>query len=132
MTRFVDLKSDIRDVDGTITAHIEAAAESVWFDGHFPDQAILPGVAQVAAVVQILGHALNKKVYASEVSRVRFKQAIMPAERIEVQITSKKNDIKSYGFRLLNGDELACSGFLKISCELLFYLKDVIPPEKEE
>ncbi len=114
MTKFVDLKSDIREADGVITAQVEVPTKSVWFDGHFPDQAILPGVAQLAMIVEILSDTLDKKVYATDVSRVRFKQAIMPAERIEVQITSKKNAMDSYGFRLLNGDELACSGFLKI------------------
>jgi 3-hydroxymyristoyl/3-hydroxydecanoyl-(acyl carrier protein) dehydratase len=114
MTKFVNMISDIDEVNGVITAHVNVPAGSVWFDGHFPEQAILPGVAQLALVVEILGEALNKTVYASDVSRVRFKQAILPAEPIEVQITPKGNGTKTYGFRLRNGDSLACSGFLKL------------------
>ena len=114
MNKFVDLKSDILEADGMITAQVEVPAESIWFDGHFPDQAILPGVAQLAMVVQILGHALKKNVYAANVNRVRFKQVIMPAERIEVQITPKEDQGVAYGFRLLKREELACSGFLTL------------------
>jgi 3-hydroxymyristoyl/3-hydroxydecanoyl-(acyl carrier protein) dehydratase len=112
--RFVDLKSDILEADGMITAQVEVPAEAIWFDGHFPDQAILPGVAQLAMVVEILGHALKKNVYAANVSRVRFKQVIMPAERIEVQISPKDDEGVAYGFRLLKREVLACSGFLKL------------------
>lgn len=114
MTRLVDLKSEILEADGMTTAQVEVPEASIWFDGHFPNQAILPGVAQLAVVVQILGRALNKNVYASNVSRVRFKRAIRPAERIEVQITPKDDQGVAYGFRLLKSKELACSGFLKL------------------
>jgi 3-hydroxymyristoyl/3-hydroxydecanoyl-(acyl carrier protein) dehydratase len=115
MTKFVNMISDICMVNGVITARVKVPAGSVWFDGHFPGQAILPGVAQLAMVVQILGQALKKTVYAADVSRVRFKQVILPAESIEVHITPKGNETTAYGFRLLKGEALACSGFLKLS-----------------
>lgn len=115
MTMFAELKSDIRKVDGVIMAQVEVPADSIWFDGHFPGQAILPGVAQLAMVVEILCDALNKTVCINDVRRVRFKQAIMPAERITVEITPKENKPLACGFRLTKGAELACSGFINLS-----------------
>lgn len=112
MQKFIDLKSEISKVGGTITAHVDVPADSVWFDGHFPGEAILPGVAQLAMVVHILCIALGKSLCVTAVRRVRFKQAIRPDERIEVQITPEEKNRPACGFRLLKGTELACSGFL--------------------
>ena len=100
--------------DGTITARVTVPADSVWFEGHFPGAPVLPGIAQLAMVVQILCEVLKKPVSVTDVSRVRFKQAIMPAEPVEVQITPRENDRLACGFRLLKASELACSGFLKL------------------
>ena len=115
MTEFIDRESDICKEDGMITARVAVPADSVWFDGHFPDGALLPGVAQLAAVVEILGAALEKPVCVTDVSRVRFKMAIRPGDPIDVQITPKGNHTPSWGFRLLKGPELACSGFLSLA-----------------
>jgi 3-hydroxyacyl-[acyl-carrier-protein] dehydratase len=117
MTGSIDLETRIQHVDGMITACVHVPADSIWFDGHFPEIAILPGVAQLAIVVRLLGEALGKKVRIRGANRVRFKQAIMPAESIEVQIRPKENDTLSYGFRLLKGQELVCSGFITVAAE---------------
>ena len=113
-TRFIDCAKDIRVIDGTITAQVTVPAGSTWFDGHFPGTPILPGIAQLAVVVQILCEVLEKPVSATDVSRVRFKQAILPDESVEVQITPRGDDALDFGFRLLKASELACSGFLKL------------------
>ena len=116
-TKSADLKSKIQLVDGVITACVQVPADSIWFDGHFPEIAVLPGVAQLAIVAGVLGEALGKQVRIREVSRARFKQAILPGDAIEVQIRPKENDTRSYGFRLLKGQELACSGFITVAAE---------------
>lgn len=117
-TKSIDYVTGIRNVDGMITARIRVPADAVWFDGHFPGAALLPGVAQLAIIVNVLSKFLEKPIRVTNVSRVRFKQAIMPAELIDVQITPKENDLLSCAFRLLKGNELACSGFLKVAAEL--------------
>jgi 3-hydroxyacyl-[acyl-carrier-protein] dehydratase len=116
-TRSIDIETKIQHADDIITACVHVPADSIWFDGHFPEMAILPGIAQLAIVVRLLDEALGKKVQVRGVSRVRFKQAIMPSESIEVQIRPKENDALSYGFRLLKGQELVCSGFITVAAE---------------
>lgn len=103
--------------NGTITASIEVPSDSVWFDGHFPGAALLPGVAQIAMVVEILCKALGKPVSVTDVSRVRFKLAIKPGQRVDVEVTPRENNTPSWGFRLLKGSEVACSGFLRLAKE---------------
>ncbi len=115
MSKFIDRTSELKREDGTITAAVRVPSDSVWFDGHFPDAALLPGVAQIAIVVELLEAALGMPVSVADVSRVRFKLAIKPGERIDVEVTPRKIDTPSWGFRLLKGSEVACSGFLGLA-----------------
>jgi 3-hydroxyacyl-[acyl-carrier-protein] dehydratase len=116
-SKSVDRETKIKRVDGMITACVQVPADSIWFDGHFPEIAVLPGVAQLAIIAEVLGEALETQVRIRGVNRVRFKQAIMPGESIDVQITPKENDTLSYGFRLFKAQELACSGFITVAAE---------------
>ena len=74
----VEQGSVARRADGMITARARVPADAVWFDGHFPDAALLPGVAQLSIVVEVLNAVFDGPVRVKEVSRVRFKQAIKP------------------------------------------------------
>ena len=103
--------------NGAVTARVRVPSDSVWFDGHFPDAALLPGVAQIAMVLEILGAALDKPVRVADVSRVRFKLPIKPGERVDVEIAPKQKKMLSWGFRLLKGSEVACSGFVGLAQE---------------
>jgi 3-hydroxyacyl-[acyl-carrier-protein] dehydratase len=106
--------SKARMIDGAITAKVRVPDGSPWFDGHFPGFALLPGVAQLAIVAGVLEEALETRVRVTDVSRVRFKAAVLPDQVLEVRITSKESDPRTYGFRLLKGQELVCSGWLRI------------------
>ena len=107
-------KGGPKTADPTITAQIQVPADAVWFDGHFPGDPILPGVAQLSMVVDLLGDALGHPVTASQASRVRFKRAIRPAETMTVQITPKENPLV-FGFRISCGEDQACNGNIKIT-----------------
>jgi 3-hydroxymyristoyl/3-hydroxydecanoyl-(acyl carrier protein) dehydratase len=100
--------------DGSISAQIQVPAESPWFDGHFPGAPILPGVAQLSLAVDLLGEAMGYRVSVTEVSRVRFKQAIRPAETVMVHITPKEDPL-SFGFHIESGPEPVCSGNIRIA-----------------
>jgi uridine phosphorylase len=86
-----------------------------WFDGHFPKKPILPGVAQLTLVADILHRALGTPVVVEQVSRVRFKQMIQPDEVIAISLSPTNSDAAAYGFRLANSAELICSGTLKMA-----------------
>ncbi len=100
-----------------ITTMVAFPAESPWFDGHFPQEPILPGIAQIAAVHDLLRRALGDDLAVKEVSRVRFKRKIDPRDRLDVTITIGDDAIGPHRFRLTCATELACSGFLKVGFE---------------
>ncbi len=114
-TKSYGIQKGIEQIDGMFKTRVQVPADSIWFDGHFPEIAILPGVAQLDIVVKVLSIALEMPVRVKAVNRVRFKQAIMPGESIEVQIRPKDNDAHNYGFRLLKQQDLVCSGLIALA-----------------
>jgi 3-hydroxymyristoyl/3-hydroxydecanoyl-(acyl carrier protein) dehydratase len=98
-----------------ITAKVRVPTDCVWFDGHFPSKPILPGVAQLMLVMDILKQALDPAITVDGVSRVRFKQMILPEDVIDVNISPTVKKDSTYGFRLSTGTDLACSGSIKIA-----------------
>ena len=103
------------DSDQAIAAEAQVQADCVWFDGHFPGEPILPGVAQLTLVVDLLQKALKQPIVVEGVSRVRFKQMIRPKDDIRVHIAPSAKGVATFGFRLSKGKELACSGSIKIA-----------------
>jgi 3-hydroxyacyl-[acyl-carrier-protein] dehydratase len=111
----IDPENKAHMIDDAIVAQVRVPAGSSWFDGHFPGFPVLPGIAQLAIVAGVLEEALETRVRVTEVSRVRFKMAVLPDQTIEVRITSRENDPGTYGFRLLLEQELVCSGNFKVA-----------------
>lgn len=109
------IKNFAIDSDRAITAQVQVPAGCVWFDGHFPNLPILPGVAQLTLVADLLNRALERSVVIRSVSRIRFKQMIRPDDTIAVSLSPTQKDAATYGFRLSNGSELVCSGTMTIA-----------------
>ncbi|MFN2353945.1 MAG: 3-hydroxyacyl-ACP dehydratase FabZ family protein [Desulfopila sp.] len=92
---------------------ITITEDSHWFSGHFPDNPILPGVAQLKYVVDLISAHCGIDLHIADLSRVKFRKIIHPGEvlTIEVTTTGTKNQ---YLFYITSGNEDVCSG--KISC----------------
>lgn len=100
-----------------ITASAKVPPDSVWYDGHFPGNPILPGIAVLALVEEaILAAELakNRRVEMTGIGRVRFRLPVKPDDRMTLKISrERKNDGLSYEFSVCIAEESACTGFLK-------------------
>ncbi len=96
--------------ENEITCKAIVQTGSPWFFGHFPGDPILPGIAQLAMVFDVINkaHRDNRKI--SEIRRVRFKQVIRPDDRMELTITSSAESSGHYSFKIMVKGDLACSG----------------------
>jgi 3-hydroxyacyl-[acyl-carrier-protein] dehydratase len=93
-----------------ITCKAGVKLESPWFSGHFPDDPILPGIAQLAIVFDAIKKMHKNIEKISEIRRVRFKHVIRPDDIMNMSITSHAEGPGQYSFRIMLKGDLACSG----------------------
>jgi beta-hydroxyacyl-ACP dehydratase FabZ len=96
-----------------------------FFQGHFPEHPVMPGVLLVEALAQVgvillLNRDTNRRsklVYFSGIDKCRFRQPVVPGDqlRIEVSVLKHRNHyFKMKGQALVDGNlaveaELSCS-----------------------
>jgi 3-hydroxymyristoyl/3-hydroxydecanoyl-(acyl carrier protein) dehydratase len=98
-----------------ITADIRIPPDSPWFNGHFPGEPILPGVAQLGIVFDMISRARNQKLTISSVRRIRFKQIIRPHDRLSAIAIPLQEDTESYSFRIFMEGEPVCGGVMTVA-----------------
>lgn len=95
---------------GALGGDVRVPAQSPWFEGHFPGHPVLPGVAQLAMVFDVIQGALDAPVRVLEVGRVRFKQMILPEDHLRVWAEPRPGREGAYSFRITKQAEVVCSG----------------------
>jgi 3-hydroxyacyl-[acyl-carrier-protein] dehydratase len=92
-----------------ITASVTTEGNSPWFSGHFPNNPILPGIAQLKMVADLIAKPTEGNLRITGLSRVKFRKIVRPGERLDIQATCD-NAEHHYMFRITSGDEDVCSG----------------------
>ncbi|THE09782.1 3-hydroxyacyl-ACP dehydratase FabZ [Bacillus timonensis] len=92
-------------------------ANEEFFNGHFPDYPVMPGVLIVEALAQVGAVAMLKKeenkgrlAFFAGIDNCRFKRQVVPGDqlRLEVEITRLRGSIgKGKGIATVDG-ELVC------------------------
>ena len=96
-----------------ILAHVTVSGKSPWFSGHFPDNPILPGIAQLNMVVDIIALARQKSLCIKRLNRVKFKKIVRPGEHLAIHATITATT-GLYTFRITHEDEDVCSGMMTL------------------
>jgi 3-hydroxymyristoyl/3-hydroxydecanoyl-(acyl carrier protein) dehydratase len=107
------LKEIKEDGDGAISGNVVIPPDSTWFSGHFPDEPVLPGLAQLGIVQETLERARGGGVTVQRVHRVRFRQVIKPEDPVDVFI--KPVGERVYTFQLSVSGEPVCSGMVTLA-----------------
>lgn len=90
----VDRARDLR-VGESIVGIKNVTANEPYFEGHFPDRPIMPGVLVVEAMAQtsalLVGRTLdlspeNADIYFLSVERAKFRQPIEPGDQVELHV----------------------------------------------
>jgi len=95
-----------------IFADAEVMPDSPWFSGHFPGDPILPGIAQLAMVFDVITQLGNQNLKISGIRKVRFKQIIRPNDNLRIIATPHKGNATSFSFQVKVKEEVACSGIM--------------------
>ncbi|HEY4124856.1 MAG TPA: AMP-binding protein, partial [Rhizomicrobium sp.] len=83
----------------------------IWFEGHFPDQPVLPGIAQVHLAAQWAEHLWDWKPRGANLSQLKFRQIIRPGDSLRLKLTrdrTKERLIFAYEI----GDIVASQGMI--------------------
>lgn len=90
-----------------------------FFQGHFPEEPIMPGVLIVEAMAQVGAIVLlsqdefeGKTPYFAGINKVRFKRKVVPGDvlKMEVEIVKLRASIGIGQGKAYVDDELACEG----------------------
>jgi 3-hydroxyacyl-[acyl-carrier-protein] dehydratase len=95
-------------------AAVQIPADSPWFSGHFPGHPVLPGIAQLGMVMDLVRRSSITPMELEAISRVRFKKMVGPLDRITVEVVPKADKADQFTFRIRLGDELVSNGNLKV------------------
>ena len=69
-----------------LSAVIRLNPEHEIYSGHFPEQAVVPGVVQLQIIKELLEQAVAKDLFLGEVTMAKYLRMITPAENPELKI----------------------------------------------
>jgi 3-hydroxymyristoyl/3-hydroxydecanoyl-(acyl carrier protein) dehydratase len=110
------LSTDTTEVDDekVITARSIVEQESPWFDGHFPDDPVLPAIAQLDLVSKVITEAMAGELVLHSLSRIKFKKIIRPGDILDIRAVPAKTE-HHYSFSICNEQQEVCSGKLVLT-----------------
>lgn len=91
---------------------LEVAKDCPYFEGHFPDHAILPGVTQVHWLMQLLMEQGFEPELQS-ITQLKFNQPIEPGARLQLSLTLQNNG-EQLNFKLEQQQSLCSQGQLRL------------------
>jgi acyl-CoA synthetase (AMP-forming)/AMP-acid ligase II/3-hydroxymyristoyl/3-hydroxydecanoyl-(acyl carrier protein) dehydratase len=84
--------------------------ELKWFEGHFPGQPILPGVAQLHIVALLAERVWGIDFPGHDMSRVKFRRVMQPEERVSLLLVRAELRLD---FQYVSGGEVVASGTVR-------------------
>lgn len=100
--------------ESVITARFIVGPDSPWFDGHFPGNPIVPGIAQMSMIFDLMQRTMGPDLKLEGFKRVRFKQLIRPDTPISVLIKPAKKTPNRFEYQLTADRKIVCTGFIDI------------------
>ncbi|MBF0506636.1 MAG: 3-hydroxyacyl-ACP dehydratase FabZ [Nitrospirae bacterium] len=85
-----------------------------FFQGHFPNNPVMPGVliveamAQVAGILAFKSGMQGKTVYFMSMEKVKFRRIVLPGDqlKLEVNVTHRRGNVWKFSGNAFVGDKL--------------------------
>ncbi len=107
-----------------VLAYKAVSGNEGFFQGHFPDRPVMPGVLVIEALAQaggILSNLTHTDVlvgrlsYLVKVDNARFSRMVVPGDRLDLEVTIKReirNMTLYAGVASVAGEQVACAEIL--------------------
>lgn len=113
------------DGDQSIVAIKNVTFNEHFFQGHFPEKAVMPGVLIVEALAQAAGILAYKSMdwspkdslfYLGAVSDVRFKKVVIPGDQLKLTVKTlkRRSTVWKFACEAFVGEDSVCSA--EITC----------------
>ncbi len=115
----------------TIEAIKNVTANEEFFEGHFPNNSVMPGVLILEALAQSAGILyflttnttassdgnLNNGFYFAGIDDARFKRVVVPGDQLHLhaQMIKNKLDIWVFDVKAIVDDKIVCSATIKVA-----------------
>ena len=100
--------------DGRVSFSIRFSVDHPFYDGHFPDHPILPGVAQVFTAIRLSRVYLGLGDGYTDIPRMKFAKPVEPLDELILCCSlNTALGIFKYEYRTLDDEQLISSGSIK-------------------
>ncbi|HWE05108.1 MAG TPA: hypothetical protein VG274_00260, partial [Rhizomicrobium sp.] len=85
-------RGSIREIEAEqSTICVELTPDMVWFEGHFPDQPVLAGIAQVHMAVLWAQQVWGWRPHGGNVSQLKFRRVLRPGDTVQLRLERRLN-----------------------------------------
>ena len=116
INRWSLLKDVKRIAPNALEAQADVSQDSIWFIGHFPGEPILPGIALVNTVYEVIAwdaHDRGESVQISSLKRIRFTGPVRPGEKFVLNLTREDaGQERLFHFKVVVNENIVCSGLV--------------------
>jgi len=107
-----------------VLGYKNVSANEAFFQGHFPDRPVMPGVlviealAQAGGVLSQLTHGGDTKgrlSYLVKIDNAKFSRMVVPGDRLDLEVTIRReirNMTQYSGVASVDGQQVACADIL--------------------
>lgn len=72
--------------EGQVSSYITINPDHAIYQGHFPQQAVMPGVCMMQMVTELLATALNQPMEVQTANQIKFLIPILPEKQSKLQV----------------------------------------------
>jgi len=85
---------DLTVLDTSVRANITINKDHIVFNGHFPDNPVMPGVCMMQIIKEITEKIVDKKLFMQSASNIKFMAIINPfnTPKLELQLQITETD----------------------------------------
>ena len=97
------IMQNVTKTDSCFVADLTFLKDSQYFNGHFPNHPVLPGVIQMHFVLLLIKQYFNKEMNDYHIVKLKFSNIILPDTLVHFEL--KRIDENEFAFEYTNGDK---------------------------